>query len=257
MLAAGVARLFALDAAVAGPPPEQGLRALDDPVVVDLPGGRQDHPVRRIGPVHVICDRPARHAADHVRAAEHRAAERLLRIGDGLEIVEDEVVGRVVGLTDLLQHDGALAAQLFLVEGGVQKNVRDQIEREIDILLQHLRVVDRAFAPGVGVEVAADRLDLLRDVGGAAGRRPLEGHMLQQMRDPVHLRRLVPRSGSDPHADRSSLHGRHVMGDDADPVIQRGEPAVHAAPRRPTCWRMKPLTADRSFGKTVMRSSRS
>ena len=36
------------------------------------------------------------------------------------------------------------------------------------VLLQHLGVIGGLLARGIGVEVAADRLDLLGDVAGAA-----------------------------------------------------------------------------------------
>ena len=42
---------------------------------------------------------------------------------------------------------------------------------ERGVLLQHLDVVGGLLARGVGVDVAADRLDLLGDLGGAARAR--------------------------------------------------------------------------------------
>jgi hypothetical protein len=57
-------------------------------------------------------DRFARQFADDLGAAEHRAAHRLVGKGALLEIVEDDVVGRVVGLADLLQDHRALAFEL-------------------------------------------------------------------------------------------------------------------------------------------------
>ena len=88
--------------------------------------------------------------------------------GAFLEMVEDDVVGRVVGLADLLQDDGALALQFLGLEGRVLQDVGEDVERERHVLLQHLGVIGGAFARGVGVEVAADRLDLLGDGKRAA-----------------------------------------------------------------------------------------
>ena len=51
--------------------------------------------------------------------------------------------------------------------------------------LQHAREVGRGLQAGGGIEFAADRLDLLGDVAGAAPLGALEGHMLQQVRDAV------------------------------------------------------------------------
>ena len=112
----------------------------------------------------------------------------------------------VVGLADLLQDHGALTFELARLEGRVLQYVGEDVEREADILLQHLGVVRGAFARGIGVEVAADRLDLLGDGERAAPLGALERHVLEEMRDAVDLRRLVPRADIDPEPER---HGRH------------------------------------------------
>jgi hypothetical protein len=82
-------------------------------------------------------------------------------------MVEDDVVGRVVGLADFLQDDAALALQLLRLEGRMGQDVADDVGAERGVLLQHLDVVGGLLARGVGVDVAADRLDLLGDGGGA------------------------------------------------------------------------------------------
>ena len=76
---------------------------------------------------------------------QHRPAHRLVGKGAFLEMVEDDVVGRVVGLADLLQDDAALALQLGRVEDRVLQDVGEDVERERDILLQHLGVDRRCF----------------------------------------------------------------------------------------------------------------
>ena len=122
-------------------------------------------------------------------------------------MVEDDVVGRVVGLADLLQDHGALAFELGRVEGRMQQDVGEDVERERHVLLQHLGVIRGAFARGVGVEMAADRLDLLGDRAGAAPLGALERHVLEKMRDAVDLRRLVPCADIDPDAERDRVDG--------------------------------------------------
>ncbi len=169
--------------------------------------------------------------------AQHRPPHRLVGKGALLEIIEDDVVGRVVGLADLLQDDGALAFELGRVEGRVLQDVGEDVERERHVLLQHLGVIGRALARGIGVEVAADRLDLLGDGAGAAPLGALERHVLEKMRDAVDLRRLVPGADIDPQPERDRVHRIDAVGDDAQPVRQRREPGCHAAPldmaRRP------------------------
>ena len=144
-------------------------------------------------------------------------------------MIEDDVVGRVVGLPDLLQDDGALALELGRIEGRVQQDVGEDVERERHVLLQHLGVIGRALARGIGVEMAADRLDLLGDRAGAAPLGALERHVFEKMRDAVDLRRLVPGADIDPEAERDRVDRVDAVGDDPQPVRQRREPGRHAA----------------------------
>jgi hypothetical protein len=58
------------------------------------------------------------------------------------------------------------------IEGGVQHDIRDQVHRQRDILLQDARVIGRDLARGVGVDVAAHILDLLGDLPRCAARCP-------------------------------------------------------------------------------------
>ena len=151
---------------------DEGLgRQLDDAVVIDLAGRAQDQPLAAVVLAHVAADGLARQAADDLGRAQHRAAEGLVGKGAGLEVVEDDVVGRVLGLADLLQHDRALARQLALVEHRVLEDVGNDVEGERHVVRQHARVVGGVLARGIGVEMAADRFDLDGDVAGVAALR--------------------------------------------------------------------------------------
>ncbi len=91
----------------------------DECVVVQV-AGAGDHGVGGgVVPAHVAHQGVALHAANALLGAEHRAAHRLGRIGGFLEMVEDDVVRRVLRLADLLQDHAALALQLVRIEGGV------------------------------------------------------------------------------------------------------------------------------------------
>ncbi len=200
----------------------------------------------------------ARELADDLRAAQHRTAHRLVGKRALLEIIEDDVVGRVVCLADLLQDHRALALELGRVEARIHQDVGEDVERERHILLQHLGVIGRALARGIGVEVAADRLDLLGDGAGAAPLGALERHVLEEMGGAVDLRHLVPGADIDPEAERGRVHRIDPVGDDPEPVRERCELRRHAAPRfgcvRRAWARTKRATAPTSLGKMVIRS---
>ena len=107
------------------------------------------------------------------------------------------------------------------------QDVGDDVDGQRHVLLQHLGVVGGVFARGVGVEVAADRLDLLGDGARVAPPGPLERHVLEQVRDAGRSRRLVAGAGLDPDADRGGLDPIHRVGRDPQAVGQGRDTDAH------------------------------
>ena len=123
---------------------------------------------------------------------------------------------------------------------------------------QDAGVVGGVVARGVGVERAADGLDLLGDGAGGAGGGALERHVLEQVGDAVHLGRLVAGADIDPDAHGQRVDARHGLADDPDAVGQRGQAGFgrgHAASGRVS--RIPASTAPRSLGRRRQRSGRS
>src|SRR5262249_53221174 len=74
---------------------------------------------------------------------------------------------------------------------------------------------------GKGVQAAAARLDLIRDLSGVAGRRTLEEHMLDEVGDAADVLLLIARADPDPQADRNRLDVRHGFRHDAHTIAER------------------------------------
>ena len=87
------------------------------------------------------------------------------------EDLVDEIVRRVLDHLDLFEDDLLLALDLRGLELGPAHDVRQQIDRNRQVLVEHLDVVAGVLLRGERVELAADRIDLLRDVFGACGSR--------------------------------------------------------------------------------------
>src|SRR5262249_54452105 len=146
------------------------------------------------------------------------------------------------------------------VEAGVLKDVGENVDGKLDVLLQHLRVIGGVLARGIGVQVPAHGLDLGGDVKRAAAFRALEGHVLQEMRHAVDRRRLVARANIDPDAERYRLDAVRGVGEDAHAALERGDARAHATPPPVTArafTRTNSLTACTSFSSRVSRSGRS
>jgi hypothetical protein len=78
-----------------------------------------------------------------------------------------------------------LALELLRVEDAVRQDVGQNVDGERHVVLEHAGVVGGGLDAGGGVDLAADRLDLLGDLASTARVGALERHVLEQMRDAV------------------------------------------------------------------------
>jgi hypothetical protein len=131
-------------------------------------------------------------------------------------MLEHDVVGRVLRSADLLHDHALLALELVGHEGGIGEDVGEHVERQRHIRLHHPRVIGGGFSRCAGIEIAADRLDLLDDLARVALRGALEGHVFEQMRDAVFVRLLVAAADAGPDAERGRFQMRHGVGDDGE-----------------------------------------
>ena len=155
--------------------------------------------------------------------AEDGAPHRLAGERGFLEVIENDVVRRIVGLADLLQDHAAFALELAGLEGGMAQNVADDVTAERRVLLQELHVEGGLLARGVGVDMAADRLDFLGDHGGGAACGALEGHVLEEVGGAVFLGQFVAGAAGDIRPERYGLHPVHAFGDDGEARRQSGD----------------------------------
>ena len=123
-------------------------------------------------------------------------------------------VGRLGGLVgdrhrvvqvhpDLFDDHLLLGLEVVLAERGAE-DVGEDVEGRRQVLGQAGDVVERVFLGGLGVVLGADAVEVAVDGQGVARGRPLEGHVLEEVRDPRQLARLVaaPRLDEEPRGDR-------------------------------------------------------
>ena len=204
---------------------------INEALVIQVSGGGEYHPGRRIMLAYIAEQRVRRHRPDQIGGAEHRAAQGLIGKRGFLKIIEDHVVGGIKGLVDFLNNNILLAGQLGAVHDRMLQNVGDDIDGQRHILFHDFGVVRGRFPRRVGVEVAADVFDFLGDGLGVAALGALERHMLQEMRDAVDVGVLVPRADLDPGAQRHGLDLVHRIGNDAQAVGEIGDGDGRAAQR--------------------------
>jgi hypothetical protein len=184
-------------------------------------GSDDIHALAEIVACEVAPDLVGLEAHHRFRRAENGAADRLVGKGGLGELVEDDVVGRVVGCADFLKDDALFALQFVFLEGGLDQDIGENVDRERDIIAKHAGVIGCGFGRRGGIDFAADILDLLGDVARRAAGRALEGHMLKKMGDTMLILSFVAGTRLDPDAESDALQMRHGFSDDGKP---RGEP---------------------------------
>ena len=165
-----------------------------------------------------------RRVADHRRAADDRAAQRVVAEDGVAEHVEDRVLRVVLVHRDLLEHD--LALGVHVVERGPPDHVGHHVEGARQMLVEHPRVDRRALLVGAGVELGAHAVEQLVDLRRGEAVGAAEQHVLEEVRQAGLLGQLAARPRADEEAQGRGSHGAHVLRDDPQPRVQRGEPVL-------------------------------
>ena len=139
--------------------------------------------------------------------AEDWAAERVVGPERGHENLMNEIVRRVLDHFDFFEDHRAHRFQVGIAESRRDNDVGQQIERGIDLLIEHVCVKRRVFLAGERVDVAAEDVDDLGDVAGRSRRRALEYEVLEKMRRAAVLLRLDGRTAAQviPQRDRADV----------------------------------------------------
>jgi hypothetical protein len=189
--------------------------------VLEIAGGRDDQVAPDVRLTEVAEQHVLRERRHRLGGAQDRPAERVIGpVLLGEELV-NQIVGGVLDHLDLFEDHLLLALDLVEREGGMEHQVRQDVEGPRQVLVHHLDVVAGVFLRRERVEVAAHRVELLRDVLGGATFGALEEHVLDEVGDAALLGHLVPRAAGEPHTEAHRAHVRHGLGDEPDAVRKR------------------------------------
>ena len=200
--------------------------------MVEVARGGDHHVAGQVVLVEERPDRRNRHVADHFRLAEDLAPERVVREDRVGEVLLNDVTRLVAVHENLFEDHLALSVHLVGPKRRAAEDVAEYVQAERDMLGQHPYVEGRVLLGRVGVHVAAHGVDLLGDLARGAFGSPLEKEVLEEVRDPRLLRRLVARAGPDPDADTERGDVRHRLAHEPDAVFERGGPDQGRKARR-------------------------
>src|SRR5678815_1051360 len=86
------------------------------------------------------------------------------------------------------------------------------------MVVEHTRVEAGVLLGSECVALATDRIDGPGDLGRRPPLGPLEQKVLDEVRDAVLFRCLVPGTLLEPDAQRHGAQGRHLFGENGEPV---------------------------------------
>ena len=209
------------------------IRELQHRRVLDRAGRNECHAARAIVCAHVAVEIVAGEGADRLLVAEDRPAHRLVRIHRCLQVIENDVVRRVVRLPDLLQHDLALAFEFAGVEGGMSQDVGQKVDGEGHVGREHPCMESGLLAARVGIEGTADGFDFLCDAAGRSPFRALECHVFEHVRNAHPGFALMAGAAVHPYAQTRALELRHWIRSDRQAVGKTCDFNIHGVPTGP------------------------
>ena len=130
----------------------------------DSSGDAHHHALGRVPAVEVREERLAGCVLHRFLAAEDVPAESVVAVHEVVEHAGDEVPRRIEVHVHLLDDHALLTVDLLGVEAGVTQQVDEHVERDVAALARAAHVVAGDLLAGEGVELAADGVDLGRDV---------------------------------------------------------------------------------------------
>ena len=121
------------------------------------------------------------------------------------EVLGEEFVRHGFGIVffhaNLFEDDVALLGDVFFGEERAQDQIGEHVERQRQVLVEHLGTEANHFLGGEGVQVAADRVHLAGDLLRGAARGAFKDHVLNEMGDAAQPGGFASRSGAQPEAD--------------------------------------------------------
>ena len=190
---------------------DEPLGELDDPLVVEVPGGADDDVGARVAGLVVGLDVGDRDRGDHLGLAEHPAAQRMLAEDGSGEDVVDAVLRLVLVHRDLLEDDVALGVDVRI--GRREQHFGEQLEDLVGVLVEEAGVQVGRLLAGRRVDRGAEPVEALGDLDRRVAGGALEQQVLEEVRDPGLGRGLVPRSGAHPEPEGNRAHRGNLLGD--------------------------------------------
>jgi hypothetical protein len=176
-----------------------------------------------------LSDGICRERAQPLLASDPPAADPMAIVQQLVQCLRRDGAGIVRLPLRFLDDHLELAAQLFAVDQRSRVRVCLDFEAMLKRRGREDRVVARVIVDRPGIQVAAQRLGLLRDLADAARGRALEEHVLEHVGDADHVIGFVEVARADVGDDRHDRRRRIAPHDDRESIRQAVAPDAFRA----------------------------
>ena len=114
-------------------------------IIGKVAGNRNNRILRAVIFAHILVQCFRGHRLERFRRAENRAAECRTVVAALEQLVDGNILRRVLVHVDLLENDTALQLQILLCKAGMQEHIRQQSHRVFQPAVQNLHIVAGAF----------------------------------------------------------------------------------------------------------------
>ena len=205
----------------------QRFRLLNDLVPVIVARQRQHGAFRAVHAAHIVSDALARERGNAGLGAQDGTRDRLVAVMRQHQKLKHQILRRILGHVDLLDHHALFAFDVRGIQTGGQHQIADYVHRQRQVLVHNLGVEAGAFLAGERVQLSADGVHFLGNVARGALFGALEQHVLDKVTDAVFAGRFILRTAFHPQTHRHGAVAGHVLADDAQTVRQRLQIKCH------------------------------
>ena len=129
----------------------------------------------------------------------------------GEKLLDNEILRRVAVHVDLLKNDSALICRFSLVEQGIEKHFRQDIDGLPEMGVQNSGVKAGGLSGRKRVDLPADRVHTLGEAGGRTFSGPFEEHVLYKVRAALLTAPFQPGPDAHPNTDGRAAYAAYAL----------------------------------------------
>ena len=179
----------------------------------NIPDRTDHHSSRPVIPFDEIDNIVPPEAFYRLLASQDISTDRIIRINQFLEIVENQFARTIFVRIDLIDHHLFFFLYLFFGKYRMKHDIGEQFQSPFIIPGQEGSINTSIFFRRISIQFSSHIFYAAQDMKGFSFLRPFKNHMLDKMSDPLFFRALVPATDTDNQSTPGSFTVHLLMND--------------------------------------------